>query len=126
MGVPAVEPADSGSEAETLRLVYVTIALPFGVEETFVIPEITEIERRGYRVIVVPVRPRRTVFHDDARALTAIAKPILSVPVVGSALLELGRRPTLLLYTAGLLASGRNARVFLKNLTVLPKALWLG
>jgi colanic acid/amylovoran biosynthesis glycosyltransferase len=126
MGVAGIEPVDLGSEAEALRLVYVTTALPFGPEETFIIPEITELEKRGYRVIVVPVRPRRTVFHDDARALTAIAMPILSVPVVGSALLELGRRPTLLLYAAGLLASSRNACVFLKNLTVLPKALWLG
>jgi glycosyltransferase involved in cell wall biosynthesis len=109
-----------------MHLVYVTIAMPFGPEETFIIPEILEIQRRGHRVTVIPVRPRRTVFHEDARALTAVAEPILSRSVIGSALLELGRRPMLAFDAARLLAASRNATVFLKNLTVLPKALWLG
>jgi glycosyltransferase involved in cell wall biosynthesis len=109
-----------------MHLIYVTSAMPFGPGETFIIPEILEIERRGHRVTVIPVRPGCNVFHEDARALTAVSEPLLSGSVASGALLELRRRPKLVLDAARLLAASRNAKVFLKNLTVLPKGLWLG
>ena len=42
-----------------MNLVYVTTALPFGPEETWIVPEIVEFQRRGHQVVVVPVRPGR-------------------------------------------------------------------
>jgi len=110
-----------------MHLVYVTAALPFSFEETYIIPEILELQRRGHRVTVIPIRPGRAVFHGDARLLTdsTIAEPVLSVSILGNALWEVVRAPTLALRSALLLATSRNVRVLLKNLAVFPKGLWL-
>ncbi len=110
-----------------MHLVYVTSALPFSFEETFIVPEILELQRRGHRVTVIPIRPRRAVIHEDARRLTdsTIAKPVLSPAILGHALAEIVRAPTLALRSAWLMATSRNIRVLLKNLAVFPKGLWL-
>ena len=108
-----------------MHLVYVTAAMPFSLDETYIVPEILELQKRGHRVTVIPIRPLRPVFHEDARALTSIAQPLLSLSIVGSALAEIVRVPTLALRSALLLATSRNVRVLLKNLAVFPKGLWL-
>jgi colanic acid/amylovoran biosynthesis glycosyltransferase len=110
-----------------MHLVYVTVALPFSFGETYIVPEILELQRRGHRVTVIPIRPGHLVIHEDARLLTesTIAEPLLSLPIVGSALVEIVRAPLLVLRSALLIATSRNVRVLLKNLVVFPKGLWL-
>jgi colanic acid/amylovoran biosynthesis glycosyltransferase len=110
-----------------MHLVYVTAEMPFGLGETFIVPEILELQRRGHQVTVIPIRPLRAIFHKDARALTTttIAQPVLSLSIVGNALAAIMRAPTLALRSALLLAASRNLRVLLKNLAVFPKGLWL-
>jgi glycosyltransferase involved in cell wall biosynthesis len=108
-----------------MHIVYLTAAMPFGLGETFVIPEILELQRRGHQVTVIPVRPVCAVFHEDARALTTIAEPIVSLSIIGKALAEIVRAPMPALRSLLLLATSRNIRVLLKNLAVFPKSLWL-
>ena len=108
-----------------MHLVYVTAAMPLSFDETFIVPEILEFQKRGHQVTVIPIRPLRPVFHADARALTTIAQPVLSLSIVGKALAEIVRAPTLALRSALLLATSRNIRVLLENLAVFPKGLWL-
>jgi len=117
----------NGDPARCMHLIYVTAALPLSAGETFIVPEIVELQRRGHRVTVVPVRPRCPVIHEDARRLTGstIAEPLLSLPIVGTALAEVVRSPALALRSASLLAKSRNFRLLLKNLSVFPKGLWL-
>src|SRR5262245_52191142 len=99
-----------------MHLVYVTSALPFSFEETYIVPEILELQRRGHRVTVIPVRPRCALIHKDARLLTnsTIAEPVLSLSILGNALAEIIRAPTVAIRSALLLATSRNVRVFLK------------
>jgi glycosyltransferase involved in cell wall biosynthesis len=110
-----------------MHLVYVTCALPFSTEETWIVPEILELKKRGHRITVIPIRPRDKVFHDDARILTTstIAKSLLSFSVLASALAETVRAPMLVLKSALLLATSRDFRIFLKNVAIFPKSLWL-
>lgn len=110
-----------------MHLLYVTAALPYSFEETYIVPEILELQRRGHRVTVIPIRPHGTVIHEDARLLTdsTIAEPVLSRSILGNAIAEIVRAPTLALRSALLLATSRNIRIFLKNLAVFPKGLWL-
>jgi glycosyltransferase involved in cell wall biosynthesis len=105
----------------------VTVALPFSGEETFIVPEILEHQRQGHRVTVIPLQPRGPVIHEDARLLigSTIARGLLSMSVVGYALVETVRAPALVLRSARLLAASRSAPVLLKNLAVFPKGLWL-
>jgi len=108
-----------------MRLVYVTVAMPFGPDEAFIVPEIVEIQKRGHRVTVVPLRPQSGMPHGDARPLIAVAEPLLSWGIVAGAIAELWRAPLLSARTARLLLASRSAGVLLKNLAVLPKGLWL-
>jgi colanic acid/amylovoran biosynthesis glycosyltransferase len=109
-----------------MHIVYVTSALPFSFEETYIVPEILELQRRGHRVTVIPIRPRRAVFHEDARLIdSTIMEPVLSLSIIGSAVAEIASAPTLAIRCALLLATSRNIHVLLKNLAVFPKGLWL-
>lgn len=110
-----------------MHLLYVTSSLPFSFEEAFIAPEILEIRRRGHRVTVVPIRPRRAVLHGDARLLTdvTIARPLLSLSILGGALAEIVGAPRRALGSARWLAKSRDVRVLVKNLSVLAKGLWL-
>lgn len=110
-----------------MHLIYVTVALPFSFEETYIVPEILELQRQGHRVTVIPIRPGSEVIHDDARLLTdfTIAEPVLSLSILGKALAELIRAPRLVLRSVLLLATSRNVGVLLKNIAVFPKGLWL-
>lgn len=110
-----------------MNLVYVTVELPFGTDEPWIVPEIVELQNRGHRVTLVPIRPSRKIVHEDARRLigTTIAEPLLSRSVLAGALAETVRAPRRVLRSALLLAGSRNGRVLLKNLAVFPKGLWL-
>ncbi|MFN2634715.1 MAG: glycosyltransferase [Thermoanaerobaculia bacterium] len=110
-----------------MHLVYVTAALPLGLDEPFIAPEVLELQRRGHRVTVIPIRPRHPVFHADARRLAGatIAEPLLSLRVVGKALTEILRAPKRVVRAVSLLLTSRDIFVLAKNLAVIPKALWL-
>ena len=86
-----------------------------------------ELERQGCEVAIVPVRPGGDVVHSDARELVAKAtvEPLLSVKVLGGALAETVRSPRAAARALVSLRQSRNVRIFLKNLAVLPKGLWL-
>jgi colanic acid/amylovoran biosynthesis glycosyltransferase len=110
-----------------MNLLYVTAGLPFARSETFVVPEIAELRRRGHAVRVVPVRPDRAVLHEDARFLVPLStvRPVLSLGILWGAALEGIRRPRRIVRAAVLLCASRSARVLLKNLVVFPKGVWL-
>ena len=59
----------------SVRIVYVTATLPFGREESFVLPEIASMLRRGHEVRVVPIRPRGEIIH---REIDAVVKSTVS------------------------------------------------
>ncbi|OQW36762.1 MAG: hypothetical protein A4E19_21280 [Nitrospira sp. SG-bin1] len=110
-----------------MHLIYVTTSLPYSSQETWIVPEILELQRRGHRITVVPVRPGRAVIHKDAEHLIefTIAEPILSLSILYNTFIEIVRSPVLSYRAALLLAASRNVWVFLKNLAVYPKGLWL-
>jgi colanic acid/amylovoran biosynthesis glycosyltransferase len=110
-----------------MRLLYVTSMLPFGPMEAFFIPEIVELKRRGHDVLVVPMRPRGRVMHEDARAFLrdTLATGVLSPRVLAAGLLEGATRPLRTLACLWEIRRSRSVRVLLKNLVVFPKGLWL-
>lgn len=113
--------------AHGLCVVYVTARLPYGVGEPFIVPEIDELERQGCRVEVVPVRPSGEVVHADAERLASPGNcvPLVSVEVARAVLGELRRNPGVVARALAALGRSRNPAVLLKNLAILPKALWL-
>ncbi len=110
-----------------MKIVYVTSRLPYGPGEAFVIPEVVELVRQGHEVLVVPMYPKGAVIHHDAKPLMerVVTRSLLSPDVLKSAVLEFVRDPVKATRSLSWLLRSRNPRIFLKNLVVYPKGLWL-
>ncbi len=110
-----------------MRIVYVTAELPFSTQEAFIIPEISELNRRGFEIMIVPRSPRDSVAHDDAEPLLKLTnrQPVLSATILIGAMLEVCRRPVRALTTLLWLLQSRNPAVLARNLAIAPKGLWL-
>ena len=110
-----------------MRYLYITARLPFGTGEAFIVPEVEELRARGNEVLIVPVRPSHTISHGDAVSLKPITLrvPVASLTVIFGALRTLVRDPRRVFEVLTFIATRGRARARLKNLAVMPKALWL-
>lgn len=110
-----------------LRVAYVMSRFP-KLTETFVLYEMLEMEAAGNQVDIFPLlRERQSVIHGDAEKLIRRANycPFLSIPILGSLLYFLRRRPgklfkTLIEVLKGTLGS---ARYFAGALIFFPKSV---
>jgi glycosyltransferase involved in cell wall biosynthesis len=109
---------------EQPRVLYVLSTFPFGNGEPFVQPELDWLSDGRATVFLVPVRPRgpqRFVAH-----LAVVSGRLFGWAVVRSALGELGRQPLTTLRAVVRVLRAGSLRHKLKNLAVVPKALWIG
>lgn len=104
-----------------------TSSLPHGKKEAFIIPEISELKRRGHDVLIVPTYPRGEVLHGDVKPLLSdvVSRPLLSVGLARAAVRQFARNATAASEALGCLFTSRSAGVLLRNLTVYTKGLWL-
>lgn len=104
-----------------------TASLPFGPGEAFVATEILEMVRQGHEVLVVPVRPRGTIVHQEGRELAGLveATSLVSARVIAAAARVAARRPLRALRALRLALAPGFRVVTLKNLSLVPKGLWL-
>ena len=107
------------------HVLYATARLPAGDGEPFIVAEVIALQRQGWEVTVVPVRGTGEIVHGDAHQLKAWVFPLVNVRILGGALAEAMRRPRAAARAFGLLRESRSRDVRLRNLAVLPKALWL-
>ncbi len=110
-----------------MKILYLTAQLPFGSAEAFIIPEIEELQNQGHQVVIVPVRPGAEVRHGDAEPLrqNTIRAPVIDCRVLVGALRTTVRQPARVAAVAIMVVSTGHLHARLKNLSVLPKALWL-
>ena len=110
-----------------MRLIYVTASLPHASGETFVIPEIQEILRKGHEVKVVPCYPRGPIIHADVLPLVerSVSESLFSPRVALGAVAAAVRAPLRSARAAFMLGESRTAKIFAKNAVVSAKALWL-
>lgn len=110
-----------------MRIVYVTASLPYGAGEAFIIPELRELRRKGHEVLIVPRSPRGYIVHSDAYSLedVTIRQPLMSSSVAAGAFSSFRQCPGNALLASGLLRYSRNVGVFVKNVAVYLKGLWL-
>jgi glycosyltransferase involved in cell wall biosynthesis len=110
-----------------MRLLYITVTMPFGDSESFFIPEVQELRRLGWELLIVPRDPDAKVVNRDASDLEALSvcEHIVSWNTFAAAVAELLRHPLRCLGAFGLLLRSRSPEVLAKNLIVYSKALWL-
>jgi len=110
-----------------MRIIYVTSSMPYGPGEVFVISEVEEVRKQGHEVLIVPMYPRGSVLHTDAKPLLeyVCAQPLLSPPIAKGAADAFVGAPHRTFRALSWLFRGRSAKVILKSLAVYPKGLWL-
>lgn len=110
-----------------LRLAVFTAAAPWGERESFILTEIVEFRRRAQCVVVVPVRPSRSLFHGElAREISRIAirLPLVSPAIVVAAVAGFLRSPRKVWKVLNeVMTESASWRVLLKNLLIFPKAV---
>jgi colanic acid/amylovoran biosynthesis glycosyltransferase len=110
-----------------MKIAYVTAALPYGKQESFILPEIMELLRMGNEVVVCPVRPEDHIFHQSAESLVAntLYAPLLSAKVLKEFVIYCCRKPLRFLRVISrIIAKSRNFKIFAKNLVVVPKGFY--
>jgi len=110
-----------------MKIVYITRALPYGLGEAFLIPEIRELLRQGHEVLIVPLSPRGPIIHHDVIPLMPrfMLEKLISKSVMIGALSEIVCHPLRAIASLNILLASRTRGILLKNLAVFPKALWL-
>jgi len=90
-----------------------------------VIPEITELVRSGHDVLVIPRSPRGNIMHGHALVEIAQRESVFSGRVLKAAAVAALAAPVQVAAAARPLLRSRSPKVAVKNLTIIPKALWL-
>jgi glycosyltransferase involved in cell wall biosynthesis len=108
-----------------MKIVYVTASLPHGSDEAFVIPEIRQLIHAGHQVLVVPRSPTGRILHgQDLRRCArreALCSPAILKAAAAAVLAAPGKTAAAVLP----LLKTRSPGVAIKNLAIVPKALWL-
>lgn len=110
-----------------MKIAYITVKIPYGKGETFIIPEIKEILRQGHKVLILPFRPDKDIFHRDAVELKEYTYKdrLVSAKILRIFIIELLRHPRRGLYTIiNMLRKSRNLKILLKNITTIPKGFY--
>lgn len=108
-----------------MRIIYVTARLPHGANEAFILPEIRQIVRAGHDVLVVPRSPRGAILHGTELLDRSFREGVFSPSVFKAAINTVLVAPGQTAEAMRLLAGSRSLTVRLKNVAVVPKALWL-
>lgn len=110
-----------------MKVVYITAHAPFGTDESFVLDEMLAVTGLGIDLIIVPRDPPRQVFHEEAQGLLtrSVTLPILNWRMILQFIWALLSRPRLwsILWTVA--RHSRSQKILIKNLAVLPKAVFV-
>ena len=108
-----------------MKIIYITASLPHGSDEAFVIPEIRELMRLGHEVRVIPRSLRGRILHGHGLLKHARREALCSPQVLRTAAATMLAAPRRTMTAAWPLLGTRSATLAMKNLAVIPKALWL-
>lgn len=108
-----------------MRIIYVTANLPHGTDEAFIVPEIGQMNQSRHEVLVIPRSPRGPIVHGHELLQQARRESLCSAQVLRTAARVALAAPGQTVGAARFLLKSRSAAVLLKNLAIVPKALWL-
>jgi len=110
-----------------LDLIVVTAYPPFTGHEAQILPEARALSAKGVGITIVPRSFRRKSEGNAGSTVpSVIALPLVNEEILFAAAKVTLTSPLKVLRTAGLLFKSRTLNIFLKNLAVFPKGLWLG
>ena len=110
-----------------MKIVYITVETPFGKGETFILEEMLELKKRRIELLVIPRKPPKEVFHGDANELleNSIWLPLIDFRMVVIFFVALLTKVALWKILGVILIHSRNPLIFIKNLSIIPKAIFI-
>ena len=108
-----------------MKIIYVTANLPHGTDEAFIEPEVIQLARLGHEVLVVPRSPDGPIVHGQELLKYARREALCSLRVSKAAVAAAIGAPARMALAARCLRGSRSLAIAIKNLAVIPKALWL-
>ncbi len=108
-----------------MKIICVTAYLPHGTDEAFVIPEIKQLIRSGHQVLVVPRSRKGRIIHAHELKRHSCLEPLYSPATLKAVAKAVWAGPGKICSAAAPLLKTRSLKLTLKNLAIVPKALWL-
>lgn len=109
-----------------LKVAYITAHAPFGWGETFVCEEVLALRELDVDVVMIPRNPLNYVLHGIGRKLLpkTVRLPLINLPIL-RAFLQGACSPQVWLVAWEILRESRTVPIALKNIAVLPKAVYV-
>src|SRR4051812_35160618 len=108
-----------------MKLIFVTANLPHGTDEAFIIPEIEQLVRDGHQLLIIPRSPKGLIIHGKNLLQHSKSEKLYSIAVMKSAVRMASTAPGRTLKALRPILSSRTFRIAAKNVSIVPKALWL-
>ena len=110
-----------------MKIAYITAHAPFGKGETFVLEEMLAVVEHGVELLIVPRNPPKEVFHDLGRRLLdrTVWMPLFSGGIFLAFLKAAVLRHRLWKVLIDIFRHSRTPKILLKNLAVVPKAVFI-
>lgn len=110
-----------------MRILYVTLSSPFGKGEAFITQELQELIKQGHEICVCPIKPSGSTIHSGTPPLQLNARrqALISLEVLRVATSQLLSQPKIRRIIMKVLQADTTPKVWLRNLAVMPKALWI-
>ncbi len=110
-----------------MKIVYITVAMPYGKGEQFFIEEVIEIINQGVEVIIIPRSPQGKIINKDADCLLkyTIRKKLIHFIFFYCTVIGAFRNPTIFFKILLICLKSQNLKVFIKNLAIVPKSYWI-
>ncbi len=110
-----------------MRIAYITAHAPFGRGETFILNEMVALTDLGIDLIIIPRSPSKEIFHAAAYQLAdkAIRLPLMNWQIFFSFLKTLFSNSRLFKIIGVMMRNSRLGKTIIKNLSVLPKAVFV-
>jgi len=110
-----------------MKILYITAQTPWGKGETFILEEMFEINYQGADLSVIPRNPSKEIFHDQAKKFldNAIWFPLITPKMVIVFLKSLLIKSAIWKILRFIIIYSRSLRIFIKNLIVFPKAVFI-
>jgi len=110
-----------------MKLFCITIETPTGFTETFVLNELLMLKKLGVELFIAPRSPSRNVFHQNGKNLldeTHIVQLINPMILFVALYFTMRNLVSVCKISREILFDSRSLKISLKNLAVLPKALY--
>lgn len=110
-----------------MKIIFITVSFPFGQGEEFFATEINEWLRRGHKVLIIPRSPIGMIRLLNASRFKPLLnrQPLISLPILNAFTIAVISHPFRFLRIMYHVLCSSKSKSFLKDLSVLPKSIWL-